>query len=43
MKAIFVVGLPSGPKAAEIQDKIEKEHQHYGDILQVPSLTSRKL
>ena len=35
MKAIFVVGHPSGPKAVEIQRKIELEHEKYGDILQV--------
>ncbi len=30
-----MVGHPSGPKADEIQSKIEKEHEMYGDILQV--------
>jgi hypothetical protein len=35
VKAIFVVGHPSGNKAERIQAKIELEHQKYGDILQV--------
>ena len=35
IKAIFVVGLPSGEKADIIQKRIEQEHKLYGDILQV--------
>ena len=35
IKAIFVVGIPSGEKSAEIQERIESEHDLYGDILQV--------
>ena len=35
IKAIFVVGIPSGEKSDAIQSGIESEHELYGDILQV--------
>jgi hypothetical protein len=35
VKAIFVVGRPSGEKSDKIQERIESEHELYGDILQV--------
>jgi len=35
IKAIFVVGIPSGEKSDLIQSRIEREHELYGDILQV--------
>ncbi len=35
IKAIFVVGIPSGEKSATVQSRIEHEHELYGDILQV--------
>jgi len=35
IRSFFVIGHPSGPKAARIQERIVKEHQIYGDILQI--------
>ena len=35
IRALFVVGIPSGNDADNIQTKIEAESQLYGDILQV--------
>jgi len=38
IKAIFVVGLPSGSGAHEAQWRIRKESRMYGDILQVQNV-----
>jgi len=35
IQSFFVVGHPSGPKASQIQERINAEHLLYGDILQV--------